>query len=73
MTNDRIRAKKPKKEIEKWNEGRVHKTEKKDYGYDVHLENGRKLSVTEAIYELFTGRLDSENPEDELIWYKNKS
>jgi hypothetical protein len=73
MTNDRIRAKKPNKNVHSWSSGKIEETAKKDYGYDIKIENGPYLSVTNAVYELFVERLDEEKPEGETAWYKKKS
>lgn len=72
MTNDRIRAKKPSKDVHSWNSGIIEETSKKDYGYDIKIENGPRLSVTGAVYELFVGRLDEEKPKGKKAWYKKK-
>lgn len=73
MTNDRIRAKKPNKDIHSWGSGKIKETSKKDYGYDIKIKNGPRLSVTNAVYELFVGRLEEEKPEGKIAWYKKKT
>lgn len=79
MSEDRIRAKEPKREKDRWQKGEI---------VDSFLENGRrkilvearsdeyKLDISNAIYDLFTGRLDisdDETPVGETVYFIDKN
>lgn len=74
--HDRIRAKAPNTDTEKWKKGTVDAvdTTVSPHTVTVQSEDGDMvtLTITTAIYDLFTKRLESETPLDETVYYKKK-
>lgn len=75
--DDRIRAKPPKTESHKWTEGTIEKITDSSSGVNVTVSTQSReiqLEITNAVYELFTDRLETENQiEEEPVWFINKS
>ncbi|MXV64382.1 hypothetical protein GS429_20385 [Natronorubrum sp. JWXQ-INN-674] len=77
MTHDRIHARKPTHDIERWSVGTIRGIDDRD-GHcvvTVETESGEtvELVVTVAIRDLFVSRLDiadHESPVGEQIWYR---
>lgn len=74
MAHDRIHARKPTHDIERWSVGTIESIGQRD-GHcvvDVRTEDGKsvELVVTLAIRDLFTSRLDGDDPVGEQIWYR---
>lgn len=78
--HDRIRARPPPTATDDWTEGVVRHVERDGSGYVVHVapdgrETTTEVTVTEAIYDLFTGRLDRpvDTPADvagATVWFR---
>ncbi len=75
--NDRIRAKPPATDTGRWWAGTVAAVEFDDHEhrYAVRVtpaDDGDTVTVrvTEAVYDLFTGRLDAEDPVGERVWVR---
>lgn len=75
--HDRIRAKPPATDVERWTEATVRAVRFDDdrAGYVVTVGDDVEVRVTEAVFELFVGRLDRsvETPEDAVgatAWYR---
>lgn len=79
MNHDRIHARKPTHDIERWSTGVVAAVERRD-GYcvvTVDADDGGtvELVVTVAIRDLFVSRLDIEDgdsPVGERVWYRKR-
>lgn len=77
MNHDRIHARKPTHDIDRWSTGRIESVERRD-GHcvvTVLTEDGGTvaLTVTLAVRELFLGRLDVDDgasPVGERVWYR---
>lgn len=74
---DRIRAKPPATDVDRWTEATVRAVRfDGDHGrYVVTVDDGSEVRVKEAVFELFAGRLDRavESPEDVVgatAWYR---
>ena len=76
MKSDRVRAKSPVNEVNSWTEGIVRNIESTtDNRYCVTVESESKeheLNLDDALYNLFSGRLESEDPVGEKVWFKEK-
>lgn len=75
MGEDRIRAKKPVQNIERWNSGEIVRISNEDGKYKINLStesDNIDLIVSESIYELFTRRLESDNPIGEDVFFIQK-
>jgi hypothetical protein len=75
--NDRIRAKPPATDADRWTETTVRAVRCDGDGgrYVVTVDDGTEVRVTEAVFELFAGRLDRSvgSPEDAVgatAWYR---
>jgi|APHM01.1.fsa_nt_gi hypothetical protein len=75
--NDRIRAKPPATDEGRWWPGTVEVVTFDDheqrYAVQVAPEDSDDtvtVRVSEAVYDLFTGRLDADDPVDERVWVK---
>jgi len=74
VVHDRIHAHKPTHDIERWSVGTIEAIGRRD-GHcvvTVRDEAGEtvELVVTLAIRDLFTSRLDSDDPVGERVWYR---
>lgn len=78
MADDRIRAKEPKKREDRWSKGQIEAVLHENGRYEVAVNSGsdqHELSVSKAIYDLFTGRLDIEDGEEpvgETVYFIEK-
>jgi hypothetical protein len=79
MTHDRIHARKPTHDIERWRTGTIERIEERDGHCVVTVtdENGEsvELVVTVAIRDLFIGRLDldpDESPVGSRVWFRKR-
>ena len=77
MKHDRIHARKPTHEMERWSTGTIDSVEQRDGHCVVTVsDNGNEpveLVVTLAIRDLFLSRLDineGESPVGEKVWYR---
>lgn len=77
MTHDRLHARKPTHEIERWSTGTIESIDKRDGHCIVTVaaadDETVELTVTLAIRELFLSRLDTdggESPVGERVWYR---
>ena len=81
--NDRIRAKPPTTDVDSWTEAVVREVARSEGGFDVSVvpdaaDAGAEpvvVTVTEAIFDLFTGRLerDVDTPADVVgatVWFR---
>ncbi|MFC7204837.1 hypothetical protein ACFQJC_15075 [Haloferax namakaokahaiae] len=78
MAHDRIHAKRPTHDIDRWTEGTIETTEARDGHWVIHARNDDgetvELVVTFAIRDLFCSRLDFEDsPVGARFWYRKKS
>lgn len=79
MVHDRIHAREPTHDVERWSVGTIQRVTERD-GHcvvDVHDERGQtvELVVTFAIRDLFVSRLDiddGESPVGERVWYRKR-
>ena len=73
MALDRIRAKKPVNNPEKWKKGKIMKLNRETNTVNVETKEGYKeeLNITQELLELFTSRMN-EPIENGTIWYKKK-
>ncbi|CCQ35334.1 uncharacterized protein Nmlp_1123 [Natronomonas moolapensis 8.8.11] len=79
MDHDRVHARQPTHDVERWSEGTVESVGTRD-GHrvvTVRTESGETtdLVVTFAVYDLFVGRLDVEagtSPVGERVWYRKR-
>lgn len=77
--HDRIHARKPTHDIERWSTGTIESIAQRD-GHCVVTVSSKdgepvELVVTRAIRELFLGRLDIEDgtsPVGERVWYRKR-
>jgi hypothetical protein len=77
MTHDRIHARKPTQDTERWSTGTIESIAQRD-GHcvvTVSPEDGEPLElvVTHAVRDLFLGRLDIDDgasPVGERVWYR---
>jgi hypothetical protein len=77
MTHDRIHARKPTHDIERWSTGTIDSITQRD-GHcvvTVRTERGEtvELTVTLAVRNLFLSRLhidDEESPVGESVWFR---
>lgn len=79
MDHDRIHARKPTHDIERWSTGTVESVDERDGHCVVTLSTDDgdtlELTVTLAIRDLFLDRLDverAESPAGERIWYRER-
>lgn len=78
MADDRIRAKEPNKRVDRWNKGQIGDVLNEHGRYKIIVEtesDQHELSVSSAIYDLFTGRLeieDEETPVGETVYFIKK-
>ncbi|KTG29475.1 DUF7861 family protein [Haloferax profundi] len=79
MPHDRIHAREPTHDVDRWTEGTVEAVEERDGHWVVHArsDDGEsvELVVTLAIRDLFVSRLDIEagqSPVGERFWYRKK-
>jgi len=77
MPHDRLHARKPTHELERWSTGTVNAVERRDGHCLVTVtdENNEsvELVITLAIRDLFLSRLDindGESPVGERVWYR---
>ena len=77
MNHDRLHARKPTHDIERWSVGTIHAVDQRDGHCVVTVIDGNdepvELVVTLAIRELFLSRLDiseDESPIGEQVWYR---
>lgn len=77
MTHDRLHARKPTHDIDRWSTGIVESTDRRDGHYIVTVggDDGDtvELVVTVAVRDLFLRRLDIDDGESavgERVWYR---
>ena len=77
MNHDRLHARKPTHDIERWSTGRVDSVDQRDGHCVVTVRDEDnepvELVITLAIQELFLSRLDisdGESPVGERVWYR---
>ncbi len=77
MAHDRIHAREPTHDLDRWSVGRIESVETRDGHCVVTVETAPgesvELVVTLAIRDLFVSRLDideNESPVGEQIWYR---
>lgn len=77
MTHDRIHARKPTHDIERWSVGSIEAIRERDGHciFEVETDEGEpiELAVTDAIRELVLRRLDLEEDESPIgarVWYR---
>ena len=76
MAHDRIHARKPTHDIDRWSVGTIEAMAQRD-GHcvvTVRDESGDEIElvVTLAIRDLFPSRLDSDDPVGEQVWYRER-
>lgn len=69
---DRIRAEKPNKNPNRWNQGTINSHSVESGHVIVELTDSTEVKVSEAIFELFTSRLESDEVKGCEAWYKLK-
>lgn len=79
MDHDRIHARKPSHDIERWSTGTIEALDEVDGHCVVRVRTAEgesiDLTVTFAIRDLFVSRLDigeSESPVGERVWYRKR-
>ncbi|MDF9746483.1 hypothetical protein [Natrinema salsiterrestre] len=79
MNHDRIHARKPTHDIERWSVGTIERIDERDghHVFDVRTDEGDtvELVVTAAIRELVVSRLDlegNESPVGARVWYRKR-
>jgi hypothetical protein len=78
MDHDRIHARKPTHDIERWSVGVIESVEQRDGHCVVTVETDKgsvKLTVTVAVRDLFLRRLDIDagaSPVGEQVWYRKR-
>jgi hypothetical protein len=79
MAHDRLHARKPTHDLERWSVGIVERVEERDGHWVVTVEttDGKsvELVVTFAVRDLFLRRLDvedGESPVGERVWYRKR-
>lgn len=81
MNHDRIHARKPTHDIERWSTGTIKSVEKRDGHCVVTVQSTDadsdliELVVTVAVRDLFVSRLDieeDETPVGQQIWYRKR-
>lgn len=74
MVNDRIRAKPPTTDVDRWRRGTVRGVEEAggEVRVTVESEDGDRVAVTvtPAVYDLFAGRVAAGDPVEEQAWFK---
>jgi len=77
MNHDRLHARKPSHDIDRWSTGTVESVDQRDGHCIVTVRDtdgeAVELTVTLAIRDLFLSRLaidDSESPVGERVWYR---
>lgn len=71
--HDRLRAKPPTTEVDRWRSGTVVAVRAVGSGREVVVETGGErvtVSVTDAVFELFSGRVDAPDPVGETVWFR---
>ena len=74
MVNDRLRAKPPTTDVDRWRSGTVEAVDRREEGVVVTVAaDGEtvEVRVTEAIYDLFSGRIEAADPVGETVWFKS--
>ena len=79
MTHDRIHAREPTHDIDRWRVGRIESVGQRDGHCVVTVapEDGEtvELVVTFSVRDLFVGRLEivpGESPVGERVWYRKR-
>ena len=79
MDHDRLHARRPTHDTERWSEGTVESVGTRDGHRVVTVRDADgatvDLVVTVAVYDLFVGRLDIETgdaPVGERVWYRKR-
>jgi hypothetical protein len=79
VTHDRIHAREPDHDRDRWTEGTVLDTDERDGHYVVTVRSpdgeAVELVVTFAVRDLFLDRLpaeEGESPVGERVWYRKK-
>lgn len=74
MANDRIRAKAPTTDVDRWRRGTVREVTEAggEVRVTVESEGGETVdvTVTPAVYDLFAGRVAADDPVGEPAWFK---
>jgi len=74
VTHDRIHAREPTHDIDRWSVGTIEAIGQRDGHCVVTVRDDTgetvELVVTFAIRDLFTSRLDSDEPVGERVWYR---
>jgi hypothetical protein len=73
MVHDRIRAKPPTTDVDRWRSGTVESVGRAGGEVVVSVSAGGgtvDVRVTEAVYDLFSGRLAADDPVGETVWFK---
>jgi hypothetical protein len=78
MDHDRIHARKPTHDIERWSTGTIESVDQRDGHCVVTVrtdDDTVELTVTLAIRDLFLSRLDTgeaESPVGERVWFRKR-
>lgn len=78
VNHDRIHARAPDHDVERWSTGSIESLDQQDGHCIVTVQSGDEqveLTVTLAIRDLFLDRLDSdedESPVGERVWYRER-
>ncbi len=79
MSHDRVRARKPTHDVDRWSVGTVERTTRRsgDAVFELRTDEGEtvELVVTAAIGELVVSRLDLEADESPVVarvWYRKR-
>jgi len=75
--NDRIRAKPPTTDVDRWREGvvRAVRFDEDERRYTVTVapvdgDDRVAVTVSDSVYDLFAGRLAGEEPVGETVWFR---
>lgn len=69
---DRVRAEKPIKNPEKWNESTINSYVVNQGKAVIEFSDSNEVTVSEAIFELFTSRLEEDDIQGCEAWYRIK-
>lgn len=69
---DRVRAEKPIKNPKKWNESTIDSYVVNQGKAVIEFSDNNEVTVSEAIFELFTSRLEEDDIQGCEAWYRIK-
>jgi hypothetical protein len=73
VVHDRLRAKPPTTEPDRWRSGTVVAAGNRNGDVVVTVETGGErveVTVTDAVFELVSGRVEATDPVGETVWFR---